>query len=167
MVGFRWMLAVVAVAGLSVTGCGNKSDSSDSHTEAGGAEEHAGHDHAEHEHADPKNLPEAVGLLAEMRDELAAAYKEGNTKEADGVIHEMGDMAKTAEKMLTSSDLDRYAQKEAQTSIDQIIEVLSTLHEESHGAEAKIDPATYDGQQDAMNDAISNLQKKVEKPADE
>ncbi|WP_442485743.1 hypothetical protein [Aeoliella sp. SH292] len=166
MLAVRWMLACVAVAGLSTFGCNGSSS-----TPAGHEEE--GHDHAEgeHSHADPKDLHEAVHVLTEMRDELAAGFKAADVKVVDGVIHEMGPMVKKTKELVDSSasDIDRYAKGDAHKALDQIMEVLHDLHP-SHAADAKVDPAKYDGQADSLNDALKNLDdiahgKKVEAPA--
>lgn len=162
MVGFRWTLALVAVAGLSIAGCGG-SGSGDAHTETGGGDEHADHDHEGHAHADPKDLHEASEVLAEMRDELAEAYTAANVKGVDEVIHEMGPVLKKAKEMLALSELDQYAKKDVERALTQITDVLTELHP-SHGADAKVDPADYDAQKDSLNDAISNLHELTEKP---
>ncbi|WP_425398668.1 hypothetical protein [Aeoliella sp.] len=165
MVGFRWSLALVAVAGLSIAGCGG-SGSGDSGSDTGGGDAHAGHDHEGHAHADPKNLHEAAEVLAEMRDELAEAFEKADVKAVDEVIHEMGPMVKKAKEMVASSNLDRYAQNDVDAALDQIKEVLAELHP-SHGADAKVDPADYDAQKDSLNDALENLKKNTAEPEKE
>lgn len=152
MLAIRWMLALVAVVGLSTVGCGGSGSATNGHEEAGD-------EHGEgHSHAEPKDLHEAVHVLEEMRDELAAGFKAADVKAVDAVIHEMGPVVKKAKELVDSSasEIDRYAKTDAHKALDQIMEVLHELHP-SHDADAKVDPAQYDGKADSLNDALTNL----------
>jgi hypothetical protein len=153
MVGYGFAAGVVTCLGLIAAGCSGPTGSSGDRTAGGGAE--ADHDH-DHEHADPKSLAEAVEVLTETRDELAEAYKAANAKTVDEVWHEMYPVAKKAKELAAGSGLDRYDQDDADAAIAQIVEILEELHP-PHGADAKVDPAAYEGQADSLDDAIANL----------
>lgn len=163
MLGYRTTWMLLAAVGLVLTGCGG-STTAGTEDQGGGqaAVEHDhDHDHAHgegHDHADPDSLAEAVHLLEEMRDELAEGYQSADVKMVDEVIHEMGPVIKKARELLASSEMDRYAQTDAEKALDQLVDVLSELHP-SHGADAKVDPADYDAQKDSLNDALANLEK--------
>jgi hypothetical protein len=159
MVGYRSLLTLVAFAGLISSGCGGSTDTPGESTAGNGGGEHAEHEHA---HADPKTLAEAVALMAEVRDELAEAFKSADVKAVDEAWHEMYPVAKKTKELAASSGLDRYEQDDAEEAATQIVEVLEELHP-PHGADAKVDSATYDAQADSLNDAIANLKTIAEK----
>ncbi len=113
-------------------------------------------------HTDPKTLPEAVEVLTEIQAEIATAYKAADVKAVDQAWHEAYPIAKKVKELAADSGLDRYDQDDAGAASDQLVEILDELHP-PHGADAKVDPATYEGKQDALNDAIANLKAVAEK----
>lgn len=159
--GLIW--ALMAVAGLTAAGCGGSQQSTVDDAATSGHDD----DHGGHAHADPKTLSEAVAVLTEIRDELAAAYQAANVQAADEAIHEMEPVIRKTKELIAEAGLDRYDQDAAETAVDQLMEVLDALHQ-PHSADAKLDPATYEGQAERLNEALTSLQTLAEKvPAEE
>jgi len=158
----RLVFGLMAVAGFALTGCGGGDTATKpAETEAANAE--AGHEGHDHGHGAPDTLDEAVAELAEHRDQLAAGYESNDVKAVDEAIHVMGPIARAVEGLASTAGLDRYDAGTATDAAKQVLEVLNTLHNGMHGADAKLDPAAYDKEADSLNDAIKNLQAMAEK----
>lgn len=163
MLGYRSLLVLAVSMGLLASGCGGSSDSNDgSSTPAANGERPSD----AHKHVDPETFAQAVDVLKEMRDELAAGFKEANVEEVDHVIHEMGPLLMKAGELVASSDMDQYDQKDAEAALEQIMAAVGELHP-SHGADAKVDPADYDEQADSLNSALETLEKLAASDGDE
>lgn len=148
---WRLMLGSLAVAATCLLGC-TKNQTEKTET---------GDGHA-HEHAEPKSLTEAMTLIKEANTELAAAYAEGNTEEADHAFHEIMDGIKAINKLIDTSGMERYDATDAQAAVTSLSTALEKVHP-PHGSDAKIDPATYEGAKADIESAITALDEVINK----
>ena len=147
----NWQVLVGGIAiGVGLLGCGKgqveKVPAGDTHNHAA--------------HAEPESLTEAVTLIKQSRDELAAAYADANRGEADAAFHEIISHVKAAKNLIDTSGMDRYEADDAVKACDSLLEALDPVHP-PHDSAATIDPADYEGAKEAIDTAITNLETAI------
>ena len=112
------------------------------HAHDHGDHDHGDHDHehGDHEHGDddahaaPKNLHEAVDMVAHLSEEIGEAFSKGDIDAGHGPLHEIGEILEAAGLMIGKGDLSDDQKNDAAEAVaalnDLYGQVDAKLHDE-------------------------------------
>lgn len=147
-------LGLVAVACVSVAGCGGAQTTASNPTSQQHDHEHASHGD-EHEHAHPESFTETLTKVDELRAKIKTAFAAGKLEEADGPVHEIGHLLEEIPELAAKQSLPDADQQQVKQAVDALMESFAALDERLHGGDSA--GKSYDEVAAQIDSALAEL----------
>ncbi len=125
-------LALLAIACVSVAGCGGAQPAASNPPSTQHDHDHASHE-GEHEHAHSETFAETLTRVDELHANVKAGFTAGKPDEVDGPVHEIGHLLEALPHLADKESMAEADQQQVHQSVDRLMICFAALDERVHG----------------------------------